>query len=97
MNIVNNILKIYQIYAKLGIEICLYMLFVCIKFLGKISCFITIFEKCMKRMYKPTYWRSLRQKKFFKSLLAHISGMLWEIFFIFEIWPLLRKWRAPPL
>ena len=43
--IVNNILYIYQIHTKLGMEIYLYMLFICIKFQGnwvQIGCFIKL-------------------------------------------------------
>ena len=49
--IVNNIQTIYQIPTKLGMRIVFHLLFICTKFKGnrvRTSCFITIFEKCVK-------------------------------------------------
>ena len=70
------------------------MLFICTKFQGDqawIDCFITIFEKCAKWIIKASRasWRLLKKKFFFESLLAQILGMLWKIFFKFEMWPFL--------
>jgi len=71
------------------------MLYICIKFQGnrvRIFCFVTNFEKWVERIILAprAHWRPLKNEKikiFFENLLAHISDMFKEIFFIFEMWP----------
>jgi len=62
-----------------------FVLFIYTKFQGNwfsISCFITIFEKCVKTICAPgTPLRRKKQRIFFKS------SYLGEIFFRFEMWP----------
>jgi len=67
---------VYQIYSKLGIEICLYMLFLCTKFQGNrvsISCFITFFEKFAKRIYAHGAPGSLLRRSHFSKICLLIS------------------------
>ena len=92
--IVNNILNIYQIHTKLGMEIpCLFVK--TSRQSSKDFVFIATFEKCTKEESKPHKKKKIR-RNFFESLLAH-TYLAYALGDFFHIWNVaFPKWNAPP-